>query len=167
MSSFTCPICGGKLNIKIGAEFAECDSCGKVTGIDPADAAKFRAVYQSAERFMRLDSVDGCRKAIDQLETIAFVDGAREMSEKCAGRLNELQAEKKERQATERTYEKRNAILGAVLIIVALLFCVAAVAGLVYMIVHIANGTFSPRILPIIICVTAVAVVMSVISKLK
>ena len=28
MQLFTCPVCGGKLNIKIGTEFAVCDSCG-------------------------------------------------------------------------------------------------------------------------------------------
>ena len=32
--TFACPVCGGKLKIKIGTEYAVCDSCGNVTQID-------------------------------------------------------------------------------------------------------------------------------------
>ena len=34
MALFTCPICGGKLNIKIGTEYAAYDSCGNLTKIN-------------------------------------------------------------------------------------------------------------------------------------
>ncbi len=34
MQLFTCPICGGKLNIKIGTEYAVCDSCGNLPKIN-------------------------------------------------------------------------------------------------------------------------------------
>ena len=77
MRLFTCPVCGGKLNIKIGTEFATCESCGNVTKIDPMDAKRFTEIYRSAERSMRLNSVEGYEEALRQLDSISFIEEAR------------------------------------------------------------------------------------------
>lgn len=167
MGSFTCPICGGKLNIKNRAEFAVCDSCGNITGLDPAYVAKIRAIYQSVEHLMRLNSTGGYRKAIRDLEAIAFIDEARELSDECKRRLNALLSKQKVQQEVERETGKRNTVLGVILLVFTLLFCAAAVIGLVYLIIRIASGGLALRTSSVIIGVTVVAIVLIVVSRLK
>ena len=62
---------------------------------------------------------------------------------------------------------KSNAVLGVILLAVTLLFCIAAVAGLVYLIVRIASGGLSQWASSVIIVVTVVATVLIVANKLK
>ena len=167
MGPFICPICGGKLNIKNRAEFAVCDSCENVIELDPSEVSRIRAVYQSVERLIRLDSASGYRKAIDELEEIAFISEARELSAECDRRLKALLSKQEERQAAEMASGKSNAVLGVILLAVTLLFCIAAVAGLVYLIVRIASGGLSQWASSVIIVVTVVATVLIVANKLK
>lgn len=167
MCPFTCPICGGKLNIKNRAEFAVCDSCGKVAGLDPANAARIRAVYGSVEHLMRLNTVSGYRKAISELEEIAFIGEANELSGECKRRLDALLLKQEERQAAEKDLEKRNTVLGVILLVLILLFCIAAVIGLVYLIIQIAKGGFSQWTPAAMIAVAVVALVLIIASKLK
>ena len=53
MKKFTCPICGGQLEIKIGSGVANCDSCGRMSKIDPEDAKEVSEIYYGAIRTMR------------------------------------------------------------------------------------------------------------------
>ena len=93
MRAFTCPVCGGKLNIKIGTEYAACDSCGNVTKIDPREAERFTRIYQAARRSMGLNSVEGYEAALRELDTISFIEEARKTRTDCERRLRDLQAD--------------------------------------------------------------------------
>ena len=108
MKAYTCPICGGKLNIRIGAEFALCSACGKPTDIDPDDAEKFFSIYRSAGREMAKKTAAGYREAVRELEAITFIEEAKEMSDECEARLRDLQARESQRQENEKISDKRD-----------------------------------------------------------
>lgn len=166
MKSYTCPICGGKLNIRIGADNAECDSCGRLHEIDAADVAQYREVYHSAERAMRQNTAAGYEDAIRQLQTIAFIDEARDKIKECERHLNELRASRLQRQEANRLSDRRNTRLGIVLLILTVLLCAAALAGVVYLIVRWVQGTLSKGAVITILAVAAAAVIISVLGRL-
>ena len=166
MDPFICPICGGKLNIRIGADNAECDSCGRLHEIDAADVARYREVYSSAERAMRQNTAASYVDAIRQLQTIAFIDEARDKIKECEQRLNELRASRFQRQEANRLSDRRNTRLGIVLLILTVLLCAAALAGIVYLIVRWVQGTLSKGTVITILCVAAAAVIVSVLGRL-
>ena len=166
MDPFICPICGGKLNIRIGADKAECDSCGRLAEIDAADVAQYREVYHSAERVMRQNTAAGYEDAIRQLQTIAFIDEARDKIKECERCLNELRASRLQRQEANRLSDKRSTRLGILLLILTLLLCAAALAGIVYLIVRWAQGMLSKGTVITILAVAAAAVIISVLGRL-
>ncbi len=166
MKPFICPICGGKLNIRIGADKAECDSCGRLHEIDEADVERYREVYSSAERSMRQNTAAGYEDAIRQLQTIAFIGEARDKIKECEQRLNELNADRLQRQEANRLSDKRNMRLGIVLLILTVLLCAAALAGVVYLVVRFVQGTLSKGAVITILCVIAAAVIVSVLGRL-
>ena len=129
MRLVTCPICGGKLNIKIGTEFATCDSCGNVTKIDSGDAKRFTEIYRAAERSMRLNSVEGYEEALRELDTISFIEQARRKRADCEKRLDALRADLQRRQAQGPASEQQNTGFAGVLLAVTLVLCAAALAG--------------------------------------
>ena len=159
MISLTCPVCGGKLNIKIGAEIAVCESCGNVTELNPGDVAKYRAMYNIAESTMRKNTADGYRDAIRKLETIEFINEAKELSDECRRRLSVLQADQARRQEFEKTNEKKSTFLGVLLVVLILLFCIGAIVGAVYLVIGLVKGTLSPALTAIIIGVAVLAVI--------
>ena len=167
MISSKCPVCGGKLHINIGARLAVCEACGHASEIDPAEVEKYRALCRTAERSMQKYNAAGYREALALLEPIVFVDEAAELTKECEERLRTLESDKAKRQEFEKTSEKNNAVLGVVLLVLALLFCLAAVAGIVYLIVRLINGSLPPAALWITIGAAALAVVLFIISKLK
>ena len=167
MNSFTCPVCGGKLNIRIGADFALCGSCGRPSDLDPGDVSKFAAIYRRAEFAMKKKTVEGYREAERELEAISFIEEAEELSKECEKQLSALQADKTRRQEFEKTSEKRNTALGVVLLVLALLFCAAAIAAIVYVVIRLANGSLPPWALWIAIGVAAAAVILFIIGKFK
>ncbi len=166
MDPFTCPICGGKLNIRIGADKAECDSCGRLAEIDAADVARYREVYSSAERLMRQNTAAGYADAIRQLQTIAFIGEARDKIKECEQRLNELRVDRLLRQEANRLSDRRNTRLGIVLLILTVLLMAAALAGIVYLIVRWVQGTLSRGTVITIIAVVAAAIGVSVLGRL-
>ena len=102
MRAFACPVCGGKLNIKIGTEYSACDSCGNVTKIDPAEAERFTRAYGAARLSMGLNSVAGYEAALRELDTISFIEEARKTRADCEKRLRDLQADLQRRQTSQR-----------------------------------------------------------------
>lgn len=167
MQLFTCPICGGKLNIKIGTEYAACDSCGNVTKIDPAEAERFRRIYQSAERSMRLNSVEGYEDALRELDQISFIEEARKKRVDCEKRLRDLQADLQRRQAPGPASESQNTSFAGVLLAITLVFCAAAFTGIVYLVLRLIRGTLSPTATAVVIVLAALAVVLSFMNKTK
>ena len=166
MKRYTCPVCGGKLNIRIGADKAECDSCGRLAEIDAADVARYREVYSSAERLMRQNTAAGYEDAIRQLQTIAFIGEARDKIKECEQRFNELRANQLQRQEANRLSDKRNMRLGIVLLILTVLLCAAALAGIVYLVVRFVQGTLSKGAVITILAVVLAAIGVSVLGRL-
>ena len=167
MRAFTCPVCGGKLNIKIGTEYAACDSCGSLTKINPEEAERLREIYRSAERSMRLNSVEGYEEALRQLDSISFIEEAQKTHADCEKRLRDLQANLTQRQAPGSASESRNTSFAGVLLAITLVFCAAALAGAVWLVVQLLNGALSPRATAIVIALAALAILFTCINKGK
>lgn len=167
MRAFTCPVCGGKLNIKIGTEFAVCDSCGNVMKIGPQEAERFGEIYRSAERAMRLNSVEGYEEALRQLDSISFIEEARKTHAECEKRLWDLQANLTQRQAPGSASESQNTAFAGVLLAITLVFCAAAFTGAAYLILRLIRGTLSPTATTLVITLAALAVVFAFLNKLK
>lgn len=167
MPSFTCPVCGGKLNIKIGTEYAVCDSCGNVTKIDPEEAERFTRAFQSAERSMRLNSVEGYEAALRELDSISFIEEARKKRMDCEQRLRDLQADMARRQAPGPGSEQQNTSFAGVLLALTLAFCAAAFTGLVWLVLRLVQGTLSPTATAIVIVLAALAVILSLANKAR
>lgn len=166
MKPFTCPICGGKLNIRIGADKAECDSCGRLHEIDAADVERLKKIYADGERAMRLCSGADYARAAGLFRSIDFIDEAREKAELCEKRERELQTERTQREEAKKLADRRNTRLGVVLLILTVLLCAAALAGIVYLIVRWVQGTLSKGAVITILAVVAAAVIISVLGKL-
>ncbi len=166
MDPFTCPICGGKLNIRIGADKAECDSCGRLREIDAADVARYREIFTGAERAMRQNTTAGYEDAIRQLQAIAFIGEARDRSRECERRIAELRADRLHRQEANRLADRRNTRLGVVLLILTVLLMAAALAGIVYLVVRFVQGTLSKGTVITILAVVLAAIGVSVLGRL-
>ena len=160
-------MCGGKMNIKIGTEFATCESCGNVTKIDPADAKRFTETYRSAERSMRLNSVEGYEAALRELDTISFIEEACRKRADCEKRLNELRADLQRRQAQGSASEQQNTGFAGVLLAVTLVFCAAALAGVAWLVVLLLKGALSPRATAAVIAIAALAILSAFINRVK
>ncbi len=167
MRAFTCPICGGKLKIKIGTEYAACDSCGSLTKIDPEEAERFGEIYRSAERSMRLNSVEGYEEALRQLDSISFIEEAQKTHAECEKRLRDLQANLTQRQAPGSASESQNTSFAGVLLALTLVFCAAAFTGIAYLAFRLIQGTLSPTATALVIALAALAVVFAFLNKLK
>ena len=167
MKLFTCPVCGGKLNIRIGAEYAICDSCGNVTKIDPAEAERFARIYQSAERSMRLNSVEGYEEALRQLDSISFIEEARKKATECENQLHDLQADLQRRQVSGPASESQNTSFAGVLLAITLVFCAAAFTGIVYLVLRLIRGTLSPTATAIVVGLAALAILFIFVNKAK
>ena len=167
MQLFSCPICGGKLNIKIGTEYAACDSCGNMTKIDPVEAERFKRAYESARRSMRLNSVEGYEAALRELDTISFIEEARQQREDCEKRLHDLRADIQRRQMSGPASEQQNTSFAGVLLALTLVFCAAAFTGIVWLVLRLIRGTLSPTATAVIIALAALAVVFAFLNKLK
>ena len=165
MRALTCPICGGKLNIRIGTEYAVCDSCGNVAKIDPAEAARFTQIYRSAQRSMGLNSVEGYEAALRELDTISFIEEARKKRADCEQRLHDLQADIQRRQAAGS--EGSSTAFGGVLLGLTLGFCAAAFTGIVWLIMRLLQGTLSPTVTAIVVGLGALAVMFTLINRMK
>lgn len=167
MRAFTCPICGGKLIIKIGTEYAACDSCGSLTKINPEEAERLREIYRSAERAMRLNSVEGYEEALRQLDSIFFIEEARKKATECENRMHDLQADLQRRQVSGPASEQQNTSFAGVLLAITLVFCAAAFTGIVYLVLRLIRGTLSPTATAVVIVLAALAVVLSFMNKTK
>ena len=167
MNLFTCPVCGGKLNIKIGTEFATCESCGNVTKIDPMDAKRFTETYRAAERFMRLNSVEGYEAALRELDSISFIEEARKKATGCEDRLHVLQAYLQRRQAQGPASEQQNTGFAGVLLAVTLVLCAAALTGVAWLVFLLLKGALSPRATAVVVAIVALAILSAFINRGK
>ena len=163
MRAFACPVCGGKLNIKIGTEYSACDSCGNVSKIDPAEAERFTRAYGAARLSMGLNSVAGYEAALRELDTISFIEEARKTRADCEKRLRDLQADLQRRQTSQR----QDTSFAGVLLALTLVFCAAAFTGAVWLVFQLLNGALSPRATAIVIGLAALAGFFMFVNKVK
>ena len=163
MRAFACPVCGGKLNIRIGTEYAVCDSCGNLTKIDHNEAERFTKVYQSAQRSMRLNSVEGYEAALRELDGISFIEEARKTRAECEKRLRELQADIQRRQAPE----QGTTSFAGVLLALTLVFCAAAFTGIVWLVMRLIQGTLSPAATAVVVGLGALAVLLTILNRIR
>ena len=166
MKPFTCPICGGKLHIRIGVDVAACESCGRIETLDAQDVDKLSEVFRSAERAARQNTADGLMEAEGLFRTIDFVDEAKKRAEQCEMRLTGMRKERLRRAESEQIGDKRNTRIGVILLILTVLLIAAALAGIVYLIVRWVQGTLSRGTVITILAVVAVAIIVSVLGRL-
>ena len=135
--------------------------------IDPQEAERFGEIYRSAERSMRLNSVEGYEEALRQLDSISFIEEARKEAKECENRLRDLQANLTQRQAPGSASESQNTSFAGVLLAVTLVLCAAALAGAAWLVVLLLKGALSPRATAAVIAVAALAAVFTFIHKVK
>lgn len=162
-----CEICGGKLNIRIGAGHAECESCGNVSELDPKDTARFRAVFREAERLMLQNTVSGYEEAIQKLQSLPFIDEAREKEAVCKRRLELLRERQRQREEARKRDSAKDTRLGIVILIVSVLFAVAAVAGIACLIVLLIKGMLPPAVTAIVVAAIAAVGVLVILGRIR
>ena len=166
MKRFICPVCGGKLEIRIGVDVAACESCGRIETLDVQDVEKLSEIFRSAERAARQNTADGLMEAEGLFRTIDFVGEAKKRAEQCELRLAGMRKERLRRAESERIGDKRNTRIGVILLILTVLLAAAALAGIVYLIVRFAQGTLSKGAVITILAVALAAIVVSVLGRL-
>lgn len=158
MKKFTCPICGGQLHIKTVNGPTVCEACGRVTALDAADTKTYREAYDQAERAIRRGTADGYEEAIRELNRIAFIDEAADRIADCEKRIAEWNLQKDKKREFARISDSRDTKLGIAVLIVTVLLCAAAIAGVIWLVVLITQDALSPTALTVIIALVALAV---------
>ena len=164
---YCCPVCGGKLHIVIETCLAVCEACQRTFDADPKDVQKYGGIVRDAERLMRQNTVAGYEDAIRLLASIPFVSGAKEKQAECETRLKELRERTERHRALLHREDEKNTKLGVILLILTLLFAVAALAGIVYLIVVWSKGMLSRPAVIVIASVAAVAVALAIFGRLR
>lgn len=167
MESFKCKICGGKLNIIIGSDTAVCDSCGSFENIGPDDVKKYSDIYKSAQRTMRQNNISAYSDAINQLQGISFIDEAKDLSDICEKRIEEIRAKQKIQEQKKEESDRQNTKTGIILIVLTVLVLLLAAAGAVYIVIHFYRGDLSPRAVAVIISAVIIFALAAVVGKLK
>lgn len=167
MKPFICPICGGKRHIVIETGLAVCEACGKTFDAEAEDVQKYGEILRDAERLMRQNNVAGYEDAIRLLASIPFVSGAKEKQTECEKRLSELQDRMERHRELIHREDEKNTKLGIILLILTILFAVAAIAGIVYLIILWTKGTLSRPAVIVIASVAVVAVALALFGRLR
>lgn len=167
MFNYNCKICGGRLSISVNSEYAQCENCGSSAEVSPEELGRIRTIYESALRKIRLNSAAGYKDAINQLQTIPFVSEAQDKIDLCEKRLAEIkEAEAKRAEVQEQT-DKNDTKTGIVIIVLIMLVILLAIAGAIYIAVHLYRGDLSPKAVTAIVSVIVVFAVLTIIGKIK
>ncbi len=167
ITPLTCPICGGKLHIVIETGLAVCDACQRTFDADPADVKKYGDLLRDAERLMRQNIVAGYEDAIRLFASIPFVSGAKEKQADCEKRLKELQDRIERHRAFLHREDEKNTKLGIILLILTIMFAVAAISGIVYLIILWSKGALSRTAIIVIVSVIVIAAALALFSRLR
>ena len=160
----TCPVCGGKLNIKIGSAYAACRSCGNLTDLDPKDVETFRGIFEHARNSVSLNTIQGYQDAIRELDQISFIEEAREKTAEYKRAIEDIEADQKRKEASEQISGKKQTVLGMILLILMILLSLAAVAGIVYLIILWSRGQLPQPVLIVAAVLIGAWVLMSLIN---
>ncbi len=167
MQSFTCPVCGGKLHIVIESGLAVCEACQRTFDADLKDVQKYGGIVRDAERLMRQNTVAGYEDAIRLFASIPFASGAKEKQTECEKRLSELRERMEQHRELLHREEAKNTKLGIVLLIMTIFFAVAAIAGIVYLIVLWSKGMLSHNTIIVIVSIIVIAVGLALFGKIR
>lgn len=167
MHSLICPICGGKLHIVVETGLAVCEACGKSFDADPKDVQKYGEIVRDAERLMRQNTVAGFEDAIRLFASIPFASGAKEKQAECEKRLSELQDRMERHRELIHREDEKNTKLGIILLILTILFAVAAIVGIVYLIILWTKGTLSRTAIFVIVSVIVIAIALALFGRLR
>lgn len=167
MKPFVCPICGGDMHIVIESGLMVCDSCGNAFDADLADVRKYGRILQEADRLMQHNTTAGCEDAIRLMASIPFVSGAKEKQAECEKRLKELQEKAEHRRALVRREDEKNTKIGIVLLILTIILALAAIAGVVYLIILWSKGQLSKKTIIIIASVAVIFVALALFGKTR
>ena len=155
------------MNIVIETGLAICESCQRAFDADPQDVQKYGEIVRDAERLMRQNNVAGYEDAIRLLASIPFVSGAKEKQAECEKRLSELQDRMERHRELIHREDEKNTKLGIILLILTILFAVAAIVGIVYLIILWTKGTLSRHAVIVIASVAVVAVALALFGRLR
>ncbi len=167
MNPHTCPICGGKLNIVIESGLAVCEACQRTFDADPEDVQKYGGIVRDAERLMRQNTVAGYHDALRLFASVPFVSGTKEKQAECEKRLSELQDRMERHRELIHREDEKNTKLGIILLILTILFAVAAIVGIVYFIILWTKGTLSRPAIIVIVSVIVIAAALALFSRLR
>ena len=167
MNPHTCPICGGKLNIVIESGLAVCEACQRTFDADPEDVQKYGGIVRDAERLMRQNTVAGYHDALRLFASVPFVSGTKEKQAECEKRLSELRARMERHRELIHREDEKNTKLGIILLILTILFAVAAIVGIVYFIILWTKGTLSRPAIIVIVSVIVIAAALALFSRLR
>ncbi len=167
MALLKCDVCGGNLAYSLNSKFAVCENCGKTFEADFEELSKIQRLYRAAELKTYVNSADGYREAINQLQSISYVKEAREKIAEYESRLAEAEKAEGERANDKEKSDSSDGKIGVIIIVVLCVFVAFAIAGAAYIIYHLKAGDLSPTATAIIISVIAVLVVTLIISKIK
>ena len=167
MNRFTCPNCGGKLDVNIKTGLAVCQACGNATELDAATAEKLRSLCADARRLAQNNTAEGYREAISILEPVDFIGEVRDLTDEYRRRLGELEADRERRTEEEQTSGKKNTALGVVILVIALLLVAGLVVGAVYLIKSLAGEALGALPLPAVIGVVVLAAVLLIANNYR
>ena len=162
---FVCPICGGRLKIKIDSGMALCGSCGEWTEADPAQLQNLRYTVGTAERSARLQTAEGCETALRLLEEISAVADVEDRISACRAQLDSVRETRVRQKKTARDDDKRDTATGIVLMVLIVLICLAAVGGLIAVFILWSKGRLPPSAAVACVCVIAAVAALVLLSK--
>ena len=167
MAVHKCNICGGNLILTIGSDRAVCDHCGQTAAVDPREVIEYRDIYLSAKALMRTGTLAGYEDALTRLQAISFIPQAKEKAALCEKRMKELRQSQDEQKRLRRGDEGNHTALGVIVVVLTVLFLLAAAAGVGYVIWRAVRGELTQTDLIVIGSVAALLVLLLFIGKIR
>ena len=101
---------------------------------------KFRGIFDHAKNSVSLNTIAGYKDAIRELDQISFIEEAREKSAEYKKAIEDIQADQQRKEVSEKSSGKKQTILGMILLIFMILLSLAAIAGIVYLVILWSRG---------------------------
>ena len=166
MAQNECKICGGELIVKIGADSAVCDHCGKSVTLDPQAVRRYQETYRSAQRLMRTGTLDGYTAALTRLDSISFIPEARAQAETCKQQIDSLRRAKAEARHGSGG-DGKNTAIGVVIVVLTVLLLLLLLVGIGFAVYHLIKGDLSTTQMVVLAVAAAVLAALLLIGKLK
>ena len=166
MARYECKTCGGELIVKIGADTAVCDHCGRSVMLDPKDVKHYQDTYRSAERMMRTGTMEGYNAALTRLRSISFIPEAREKAADCEQQMETLRRNKADGRKVSGG-NSRNTAIGVIIVVLTMVLLLAIIGAVGVAVYHLIKGDLSTTQIIVMAVAAAVLVILLIIGKLK